>query len=145
MSAFEYDHDDAPVELARWLPWPQCPICARRRHARCPTCGFASDDFALADYQERGLHAQPSLSDGEPAAADLELDEVVLLMCSQCEEAFRPRFYDRCAACGYEFGDGVRLEPAESEELSTRALWAATALVALLTALCLYFGAILRP
>ena len=50
------DENDSPVELAAWLEWPQCPICARRRQARCPTCGYAAADFPLADYQESGAH-----------------------------------------------------------------------------------------
>jgi hypothetical protein len=141
---FEYDQDDeAPVELAPWLSWPQCPICAQRRQARCPTCGFADDEFPLADYQTLGAPSWPA-SRHELHVADVEL-EAVLLMCPQCEEAFRPRFYHRCAACGYEFGEGVRADAGEDDDVTRRVLWTATALLALLTALCLYFAAILRP
>jgi hypothetical protein len=144
-TSFEYDDDtEAPVELAPWVSWPQCPICAQRRQARCPTCGFAADDFPLADYQEVGATALRASDQRELRVADAELDEALLLMCPQCEEAFRPRFYSRCAACGYFFGEGVRLESGD-DDLSPRVFWTFTALVAFLLALCLYFAAILRP
>jgi hypothetical protein len=142
---FEYDHDDeAPVELAPWLSWPQCPICAQRRQARCSTCGYAADEFPLADYQELGASSSWPGPQRELHIADAE-QEAVLLMCPRCEEAFRPRFYNRCAACGYEFSEGVRPDADDDEDLTARVVWTATALLALLAAICLYFGAVLRP
>jgi hypothetical protein len=144
-TSYEYDHDDeAPLELAPWVSWPQCPLCAQRRQARCPTCGFAADEFPLADYQEIGAPSWRAASPADPCVADAELDEAVLLLCPQCEEAFRPRFYLRCAACGYDYGEGVRLD-AEDDEMSPRIFWTAAALAATMAALVLYFAVILRP
>jgi hypothetical protein len=142
--SFEFEPDDASVELAPWLSWPQCPICAQRRQARCPTCGFAADDFPLADYQELGAVSRSPLGATELQIADAELDEAILLMCPQCEEAFRPHFYDRCAACGYNFGEGIRLDMVEND-LTPRVVWATAGLLTFLGVLCLYFATILRP
>ena len=133
--------DDAPEELSSWADWPTCPRCGRRRQARCATCGFAADDFPLAEYQEIGWDAPSRARPEEPNAA---AGARVLLMCPVCEEAFRARFYDRCAACGYEFGEGVRLAGAAYEPLSPRVLWLAAGLAFALAALLAYFWLILR-
>ena len=140
-NVYENDEDDGALELAPWLSWPQCPICARRRQARCPTCNHADDDFPLADFQELGADWRRS------SGADLhfaDADEAVLLMCPHCEEAFRPRFYDRCAACGYEFGEGVRMEFSQFDDFSPRVVWAVAAIFAIAITIYAWFWAILH-
>jgi hypothetical protein len=139
-NAYEYDDEEGALELAPWLSWPQCPICARRRQARCPTCGFADDDFPLADYQEFGADWRGA-SNGDLHFAEAE---DVLLMCPQCEEAFRPRFYDRCAACGYEYGEGVRMDLALPDDFSPRVVWAVAAMFAIAITIYAWFWAILH-
>lgn len=141
-SAYEYDDDDDPPEFAGWVDWPQCPICGSRRQARCPTCAFPGADFPLADYQEVGW--QPLARQADFSWGDREGDAAVLLLCPSCDEAFRPHFYDRCAACGYEYDDGVRLEDPDRENLSPRILWAGAGVVAAMAALLIYFWAILH-
>jgi ribosomal protein L37E len=135
--------DDAPEELSPWLDWPVCPRCGKRRQARCATCGFADDDFPLAEYQELGWDAPSRGRDDESETAAGPSNRV-LLMCPVCEEAFRARFYDRCAACGYEFGEGVRLAGAAHEPLPPRVLWLTAGLAAALLGLLAYFWVILR-
>lgn len=34
----------------RWLDWPCCPACAKRRQTFCRTCDLAGDDFPLAEF-----------------------------------------------------------------------------------------------
>ncbi|MBW3596909.1 MAG: hypothetical protein KY475_06490 [Planctomycetes bacterium] len=131
--------DDAPEELEAWADWPRCPDCGKRRQARCAICGFASDDFPLAEYQELGLQSITT----RDADDDAESSYRVLLMCPVCEEAFRPRFYARCAACGFEFGEGVRIAGG-AEPLPPRVIWLTAGLAAGLLALLAYFWAILR-
>jgi hypothetical protein len=140
---FEYEEEDAVLELAPWVSWPQCPICAQRRQARCPTCGFAQDNFPLADYQELGAESHSLFHAGNSVCADAE--EAVLLLCPHCEEAFRPRFYDRCAACGYEFGEGLEVDFSDYDDFSVRAAWAIAGLLAVFLCIFVYFTVALRP
>ena len=65
-------------------------------------------------------------------------------MCPLCEEAFRPNFYRRCAACGYDFGGGVRWDVAHDEDSSTRIAWAAAGVVGVMLALVAFFWVILQ-
>jgi hypothetical protein len=141
---FEYDEDEGPVELAPWLSWPRCPLCSQRRQARCPTCGHADDDFPLADYQEAGAESRYPTNRLRLHFAEVETEDAVLLLCPHCEEAFRPRFYRRCAACGFEFGDGVQLVSGAYDDFSPRALVAAAGVVGTAAAIFLYFWAILH-
>jgi hypothetical protein len=139
----EYE-DDASADVAAWLDWPQCPICARRRQARCPTCGYASADFPLAEYQEFGAEPQSLTHEGGIRFADAEADEAVLLVCPVCEEAFLPRFYDHCAACGYDYGGGIHVDGPDPEGFSPRAFWATAGVAGVMLALIVFFWAIVQ-
>jgi hypothetical protein len=143
-SPYEYDEEEGPVELAPWLAWPRCPLCAQRRQARCPTCGHGDDDFPLADYQELGAEPQLPINRIGRHFAEWDADPAVLLLCPHCEEAFRPRFYHHCAACGYDFGEGVQPDSGAFDDFSLRAFGAAAALLATGAAIFTYFWAILH-
>ena len=41
---------DQQADSDRWLDWPCCPSCAKRRQTYCRTCDLAGDDFSLAEY-----------------------------------------------------------------------------------------------
>jgi hypothetical protein len=138
------DEDDAPLDLAPWEPWPTCPACGARRQARCPTCGFAANHFPLADYQELGAELRSPATRPPRDSSDARAANV-LLMCPACEEAFRPVFYDRCAACGHEFDGGVRPEIPDDELLTPRILGSIAALFALAVAFFVYYWLVLRP
>jgi hypothetical protein len=141
---FEHVDGDSPLELTEWTEWPCCPRCGQRRQARCSTCGFAADNFPLADYQEFGADLFPSRGRSDSRLLDSGPDADVLLLCGVCEEAFRPGFYDRCAACGHDFGGGVRIRREDDDLLSDRVVWASIALTAFVFALAVYFWVIFR-
>lgn len=134
---------DNADELSRWADWPTCPACGTRRQARCATCGFASDSFPLAEYQELGVEADPVRLGRNPDSAD-RLASRVLLMCPVCDEAFRARFYDRCAACGHDFGYGVRIEAADDDPLSPRMIGTIAALVVGVLAILAYLSIVMQ-
>ena len=105
--------------------WPVCSYCGQRRQAKCPACGQASEDFPLAD-------AQP--------------ESTTLLLCPICDEAFSPRYYRRCAACGADFGEGLEGQaqrPAEVD-INRRAIWVMIAVVILIVSLMAYFEWVAR-
>ncbi|MDP6443264.1 MAG: hypothetical protein QGG36_07510 [Pirellulaceae bacterium] len=103
----------------------------------CPVCGSAGSDFELADLPP----------DVEVTVA--ELDELsaadVLLMCGQCDEAFRPKFYQRCHHCGFDHESG-RAPPTPPPELESpqRVLVVAVALALLCLVGLVYFWSVLR-
>ena len=116
-----------------WKDWPACPDCGERRHARCPICGLAGDQFPLAD-----LEVTPQ-------------GQQVLLLCEECDEPFRPEFYRLCHRCGHDFGEGIRLASdgrVLSEylpELDSRKAWLLTAGLAVIGGLlAAYFYFVLR-
>jgi hypothetical protein len=119
-------------------------LCSQRRQARCLTCGHAEDDFPLADYQELGAESRYPKNRLRLHFTDLEAEEAVLLLCPHCEEAFRPRFYHRCAACGFEFGDGVQPDTGAFDDFSPRTLAAAAGVIGTAAAIFLYFWVILH-
>lgn len=138
------EDDDAPIDLASWREWPVCPQCGQRRQARCPTCGFASEQIPLADYQELGVPTLPLL-DRSGRRRDPDAGQpAVLLMCPHCEEAFQPRFYDRCAACGYDFEEGIQVNFVGDDTLTPRVVGVAAALLAFILGLFFYFRAIVN-
>lgn len=141
---FSPDDGDAPEELASWSDWPVCPRCGQRRQARCPTCGYAADNIPLADYQELGAVSLPIVGRlGERRGEELQRASV-LLMCPHCEEAFQPTFYDRCAACGHDFGEGIRVAFFGDDTLTPRVVGAAIGLLAFLLGLFAFFWLLLR-
>lgn len=106
------------------LQWPICPQCGQRRSARCPVCGVSRTDFALADSQQFGT--------GQP----------VLLKCEDCDDVFRPEWYRLCAACGHDFGNGIKVvEAGANSEGNFESLSAIViALLAAALALAAYFA-----
>ena len=109
---------------AQSFQWPICPSCGQRRSARCPICGISRTDFELADLQQIGSGQQ------------------VLLKCEDCDDVIRPEWYRLCAACGYDFGDGVEVGKSSAEAEGNFGSLAAIviALLAAALALAAYFG-----
>jgi hypothetical protein len=119
--------------MGHWAEWPACPQCQARREAQCSVCQASGSDFRLADFDEP--------EDPEEAAGDAE----VLLLCSTCDEPFTPRFYRRCADCGFDFGDGiVETVTEQHEEINSRVVLVAVVMVLLLIGLLGFFAIVLR-
>jgi hypothetical protein len=120
-----------------WTHWPRCAHCGRLRLTVCPTCGMAGDQFALAEYLAPAapLHS----SRGPTPEAPEEEGKTVLLVCPQCDEAFAPRFYRRCAQCGHDAGSGLEVPTLAVEPLSTNTLLVLVGLLALVALIVLYF------
>jgi hypothetical protein len=128
-------HDDAT-----WEEWPRCPECDLRRQVTCPTCLVASRDFPLGEL----IAQAPGLVQIK-GAEQIENWEI-LLMCSECDEAFAPTFYRRCEQCGHEFPDGqIVVEEEPPEQLPTRVLAVIFFLILLAVAAYVYFGSLARP
>ncbi len=140
-----------------WKEWPACLRCGHRRQTVCPTCGVAGNRFPLAEYQgaaepQRNSRVPPSLealstearSIGLPSPVSSEPTSGVLLLCPRCDEAFMPRFYRICPACGCDAGSGVELKRPVVEQISNRLLLAVYGLVALGGLLLLYFWFLFR-
>jgi hypothetical protein len=131
--AEQFDHqtahkltvDDSPEAepLAEWLDWPVCPQCGQRRSARCPVCGISRTDFPLAEVQDGAGEQQ------------------VLLKCEDCDDLIQPQWYRLCAACGYDFGNGIQVDDVSAQDIATsRSLVAIViALAAGALALAAYF------
>jgi len=138
------DEQDREPALS-WEEWPGCPGCNRRRQCICPICQTAGADFPLADYQAVAAPLIPSTGAGaatRPVAAPA--DVWPLLHCPTCDEVFRPRFYERCHACGYRFHEGISLQPPPADGLVSRVLIITAVLLGLASGLFLYFGWLLR-
>ncbi len=132
------EHDDEPEH---WEAWPACPNCRERRQAVCPICETAGTEFPLAEW----IPTAPLIQLGGAG----EEDEVVgtpplMLMCTTCDEAFAPNFYERCEHCGYDFTSGVVIEAPEPEELNLRMLVVLGLLVAVTVGLIVFFSFVLR-
>jgi len=121
---------DAPAaepEPAVWQDWPVCPQCQTRRQVRCSVCGSAGTDFPLAAIEER---------DGEP---------LVLLICQSCDDHFRPEMFRLCHQCGYDYGDGLRVDGDESAGETNVRLWLVVGALGLVAAaLAGYFSMLWR-
>jgi uncharacterized paraquat-inducible protein A len=98
---------DVPAAPApqEWQDWPVCPQCQARRQVQCSICGSSGTDFPLADVIESG---------GE---------SIVLLICSSCDDHFRPEMFRLCPRCGHDFGDGISFESASQPLDSSPRTW----------------------
>lgn len=127
-----------------WRDWPVCPQCGRLRQTVCPTCGGAGIQFPVAEYQadaepQRG--SRPSTVRETPSP---DPTDGTLLMCPRCDEAFMPRFYRICPACGNDAGEGVELEDRPGEQVSRRVLLAVYGLAAVAVLMLIYFWSLFR-
>ncbi len=131
--------ETGPVAGDVWQDWPHCPKCNERRQAECPVCHHASNAFPLAPYLGQVEAARPSRMPGDGGEAESSAAEI-LFMCTECDEAFAPRFYDQCAACGYEAGFGLRSPDwLGREQWNFRMTLVAMSLMGSLTAMLYYF------
>ncbi len=138
-----------------WEDWPACTQCGRPRQTVCPTCGQAGNCLPLAGYQaaaepQRNSRIPPvhpdSLQQTDPTPdTDVpQRPQHPLLLCPRCDEAFAPRFYRICPACGCDAGSGLELQSLVSEHASNSVLLAVYGLVAVGGALLLYFWFLFR-
>ena len=126
-----------------WDAWPPCDTCGRARQTICPTCGNAGNRFPLAEYQALAEPQRGTRESGEEHATEPRNTQV-LLLCERCDEAFRPRFYRMCPACGAEAADGLAPAGKVNEQLSSRVLLAIYGLLAVAALLLLYFWWLFR-
>ncbi|MDA1054260.1 MAG: hypothetical protein O3C40_27760 [Planctomycetota bacterium] len=115
-----------------WAAWPVCPRCQARREAQCSVCSARGTDFSLADFEEP--------EDAEEGDSDAD----VLLLCSTCDEPFTPQFVGRCAACGFDFGEGIESEEIVHEEINSRVVLVIIGMAVLLVGLLGFFALVLR-
>lgn len=87
------EFEDWPPKV--WSDWPTCPKCDSLKQVCCPVCNAASTSFELG-FTNQFSEEQP------------DTDEI-LLICSDCDEPFAPKFYRQCVWCGHDFGDGQQL------------------------------------
>lgn len=123
------------------IEWPGCPDCGQARLTVCPVC------HSPADNLERG-HAAPHepIRDSRTSeTSELPEDsEVEWVLCSTCDEPFRPTFYRFCPRCGYDFGRGLQPESPVAPEINDRVILVFAILAALGIALLAYFGWVLK-
>ena len=128
------------VHDENWHDWPTCPECHRRRQTVCPICETAGTALPLADPNHEGVAPTLGPTRDEPDG------HLPLLICTTCDEPFRPQFYQVCQWCRHEFDDGIAPPPAPPpmERLNPR-VWAIAACMAcVVAALCGYFWWISR-
>ena len=132
--------DVDPVHDENLHDWPTCPECHRRRQTVCPICDTAGTSLPLADPNHDGVAPTLGPTQNEPNG------HLPLLICTTCDEPFRPRFYKVCQWCRHEFDDGIPPPPAPPpmERLNPRVWGIAAGLVGLVVALCVYFWYISR-
>ena len=132
---------DVDIEYdENWDEWPTCPDCQRRRQTVCPVCKTAGTNLPMADPNHDG--EAPTLG----PTKEQPYGHLPLLICTTCDEPFRPQFYKICQWCRHEFEDGLKAPapPPPMERLNPR-VWAIAASVAALVAmLCGYFWWISR-
>lgn len=97
------------------------------------------DEAIGADDDDRGAELPPD----DPSAVAGDGPEVMLL-CPTCDEAFSPRFYRRCANCGYDFGSGREAGPVEEPVTNYRVVLAVVAVIAALAGLWMYLAWLFR-
>ena len=124
-----------PIDHEDWTAWPTCPDCGRRRQTVCPICETAGTTLPLADPNHEGV--APALG----PTKDQPEEHLPLLICTTCDEPFRPRFYKICQWCRHEFDDGIPppRTPPPMERLNPRVWAMAMGLLGLVAALCVYF------
>ena len=121
------------IDDATWEEWPRCPQCDLRRQVTCPTCLVEGRDFPLAEL----IAQSPDLV--QIKGTEQRENWEILLMCTECDEAFPPSYYRRCEQCGHQFPDGqiVLDEEEPQEQLPTRVL--AVILAFIILAIIAYF------
>jgi len=134
-----WDDDDHDMELERWEEWPVCPNCESQRQAVCPICETSGTEFPLAEW----IPSAPLIQLGGVDGEDEVIGAPLMLMCTTCDEAFAPNFYERCEHCGYDFESGIVLETPEAEELNFRMLVVLILLVAVTVGVLTLFGIVL--
>jgi len=131
-----WDDDDQDEDLESWDEWPVCPNCDSLRRI-CETSGTT---FPLAEW----IPAAPLIQLGGVDGEDEVIGTTLMLMCTTCDEAFAPNFYERCEHCGYDFESGVAIETPEPEEVNVRMLVVLVVLVVVTVGLMLFFGFVLK-
>ena len=134
-------------ERQEWLAWPICSRCGRRRQTVCPMCGSAGTAFPLAEYQAAGMPQRNSRqSASEDSGNRAVVPSEVLLICTDCDEAFPARFYRVCPRCGEDAGEGVKIPSlvSEARQFTPRLSLAIYGLFAILVAALLYFWLLFR-
>ena len=140
---------NAPEAAETWADWPCCPNCGQRRHAVCPVCHNARDDWSLADFLPPPAPLESTRSccgscEAPSETVDEGIDLPILLFCSPCDEAFPPQFYSTCQKCGHDFGEGLPAPPPEVAEENHRALLVMACLLLLAAAVLGYFWYLYR-
>lgn len=152
--------------------WPTCPQCGAKRTTRCPICETSGTDFTEADRgflgelaataeeapsggscgcsgscssRTEASHECCSTSAGTEEAGHPEDDDTeIMLMCSVCDEPFKPTYPKHCEWCDHEFEDGYVIERIVGpEEIPGRAIAVAVVLGLLMLGGLVYFLAIL--
>ena len=123
-----------------WPQWPTCPECHRRRQTVCPICKTAGTNLPMADPNHDGEALTLGPTQEQPYG------HLPLLICTTCDEPFRPKFYKLCQWCRHEFEDGLPPPPAPLPvERANPRVWAvASVVIGLVAALCGYFWWISR-
>jgi len=135
-----FQDDDQGDELESWDEWPVCPNCNSLRQAICPICETSGTTFPLAEWIPTAPIIQLGGVDGE----DEVIGAPLMLMCTTCDEAFAPNFYERCEHCGYDFESGVVIEIPEPEAINMRMLVVVAVLVVATVGLMAFFGFVLQ-
>ncbi len=135
-----WDDDDQDDDLESWDEWPVCPNCDSVRRAVCPICETSGTTFPLAEW----IPAAPLIQLGGVDGEDEVIGAPLMLMCTTCDEAFAPNFYERCEHCGYDFESGVVIETPEPGEVNVRMLVVMAVLVIVTVGLMAFFGFVLR-
>ncbi len=129
-----------------WDDWPVCPRCRQRRQTVCPVCETAGRAFrrgylppeVAAEAVASGLTSTAFIGSA-PVERDMAFG--VLLLCGGCDEAFVPRFYNRCEHCGHKFDGGIQVDPRLLPESPGGAFWFGVALLVVFS-ICLLLMAI---
>ena len=110
---------------------PVCPDCGRPRMTSCPCCKTASTHFPFSTGPEHRFDDAPPM-----------------LVCTTCDEPFRPVYLKICEWCGHEFADGsmppALPAPREPIEFNPRLIVALAGIVAVFVGVIGYFAWLLR-
>ena len=135
------------TEWQDWQAWPTCRRCGRRRQSVCPMCGSAGISFPLAEYQAVGTPQRNSRQQVSQEAGELLPDQAsVLLMCTDCDEAFEARFYRICPNCGEDAGEGLEVPVSadEARQFTPRLMLVIYSLLAVILVTLFYFWLLFR-